>query len=489
MRFSPGKAIGVMLMSLGVSLAVANERETICAHAKLQGAAAYARCLVRVTKHTKWPSRAGAIDSTTRCENAKLQAAGTYAECLVQAAKRANLKGDELTDARIEHCDEQFDRAFERAEADESCRTAGGPATLRGAIRGQLEETFGLATTAGGCASTPSFDQDTLSYTCTLTSGSAVDLSAIIEQINDAQITADTVVWIEAWGGGGGPGNTSNGGSGAAGGYAQVTTTVDDLMRFLGTSDIYYYLGVNGGGPAANAGGDGGTATIVTINDLTEQTPVFFATLLVAGGGGGGGGGRGTSSACFSNVTFSDLDVLGGFGGDGGEAISSPGNDAFAAGVKGGERREHNFSGSGGGATLSVPVARSTAAAARRWVAKALRCSVARVAVTTIRAQVFLTRLPRRAIFPPRAAAAAIREMTPAVVVAAAAMAVAAVAPRAMARRTVSRVVAGAGAASLSLLPRAARAAVRRILRTGPEVPSRSFSARGRAHDRRCGCT
>ncbi len=233
MRFSPGKAIGVMLMSLGVSLAVANERETICAHAKLQGAAAYARCLVRVTQHTKWPSRAGAIDSTTRCENAKLQAAGTYAECLVQAAKRANLKGDELTDARIEHCDEQFDRAFERAEADESCRTAGGPATLRGAIRGQLEETFGLATTAGGCASTPSFDQDTLSYTCTLTSGSAVDLSAIIEQINDAQVTADTVVWIEAWGGGGGPGNTSNGGSGAAGGYAQVTTTVDDMMRFL----------------------------------------------------------------------------------------------------------------------------------------------------------------------------------------------------------------------------------------------------------------
>jgi hypothetical protein len=301
-----------------------------------------------------WASPAGALSPDTSCENTKLRAAGAYAKCLARVARNANTTGGELSEAAIGRCDAHFDRAFERAEANSACRTAGGPATLRGPILGQMEDTFATTTTGPGCPSTPSLDQDTSTYACTLKSGSAIDLAAIVAQIGSGDVTDDTVVWIEAWGGDGGPGNTSNGGSGGSGGYAQIGTTVNDLLEFFGTSELHYYLGLKGGGPAANAGGDGGTATLVTINDLTSESANLDDTLLVAGGGGGGGGGRGTATAC-GNISASELDVLGGGGGAGAEAISTANTVAFAVGEKGGARRSENYSGSGGGGDVNGP--------------------------------------------------------------------------------------------------------------------------------------
>jgi len=291
---------------------------------------------------------AGALSPETTCENIKLRAAGAYARCLARAATEANAVGGELFAPAIMRCDARFDRAFERAEAKGACRTAGGPATLRGPILGQMEDTFATSTTGPGCPSTPVFDQDSSTYTCTLKSGSAVDLAAIVTQIGSADVTDETVVWLEAWGANGAPGNTSNGGPGGNGGYAQMTTTVNDLLLFFGASEIYYYLGVNGAGPSANAGGDGGTGTIVTINDLTTDEASFAETVLVAGGGGGGGGGRGEASACSE-----DRFVLGGSGGNGGAAISPLHTDFFGAGGVGGEQRNTNESGSGGGGDLN----------------------------------------------------------------------------------------------------------------------------------------
>lgn len=300
-----------------------------------------------------WASPAGALSPDTSCENAKLRAAGAYARCLARAAKHANTTGGELSDAAIGRCDAHFDRAFARAEANGACRTAGGPATLRGPILGQMDDTFATTTTGPGCPSTPVFDQDTSTYACTLKSGSAIDLAAIVTQIGSGDVTDDTVVWIEAWGANGGPGNTSNGGGGGSGGYAQMTTTVNDMLLFFGISEFHYYLGVNGAGPSPNAGGDGGTATLVTLNDLTGELPNLDDILLVAGGGGGGGAGRGTA-AC-GNIDKASVDVLGGAGGAGAQAISFSNTLAFGVGKKGGARRNENYSGSGGGGNLDGP--------------------------------------------------------------------------------------------------------------------------------------
>ncbi len=280
------------------------------------------------------------LSPETRCENGKLHAAGAYAECLARAASAANAIGGELDDAAVGRCNDRFDRVFEWAEANGACRTAGGPATLRGPIRGQIEETLATVKSGPGCPRPLSSNIN--AYTCLLTSSSAVDLAAIVTQINNPQVTDDTVVWIEAWGANGGRGNTDNGGNGGAGGYAQTTTTVNRLREFFGTSEIYYYLGREGWGPSADAGGDGGTGTIVTANDLTREEASFGNTVILAGGGGGGGAGRG-ASVCLSKQ------VYGATGGAGGQAISTLGAPAFGVGAKGGERRNQNYSGSGGG--------------------------------------------------------------------------------------------------------------------------------------------
>jgi hypothetical protein len=282
---------------------------------------------------------AHALSLETTCENIKLRAAGGYARCLARAAKQANSTGSDLTDEGIERCNQRFDRVFEWAETIGTCRTAGGPSSLRGPILGQTMATLAATTAGPGCPSTPVADGDT--YVCTLKTGSAVDLAEIVAQIGVPDVTLESPVWIEAWGASGGTGNTSNGGGGAAGGYAQTTTTVIGL----GSSTVYYYLGKAGTG-GANAGGDGGTATLVTVNDLTKEAPTLDDTLLIAAGGGGGGAGRGKASACGSGG--SDLDVLGGGGGSAGEAIADTSGAKSGAGAQGGGRRSTNVSGFGG---------------------------------------------------------------------------------------------------------------------------------------------
>ena len=291
------------------------------------------------------PSEARSTE--TGCENAKLRAAGAYARCLAHAAQSSNNEQHVLSPDGIERCNVRFDHSFNRAEAYGACRTAGGPATLRGPILRQAQETLAATTSGPGCPSTPTFDEDTSSYTCTLKSGSAIDLAAVVSQIDDPQVTSGTVVWIEAWGANGGAGNTDNGGTGGSSGYAQFTTTVTGLLDTFGTSEIYYYLGVRGAGPSANSGGDGGTGSIVTTDNLTDNSPGFNESLLVAGGGGGGGAGRGTVTACQSRGE--NLDILGGSGGVGGTAIATLNTDAFVRGARGGARRNVNESGSGGG--------------------------------------------------------------------------------------------------------------------------------------------
>jgi hypothetical protein len=64
---------------------------------------------------------------------------------------------------------------FERAEATGACRTAGGPSSLRGPIRGQMTETLEATTAGPGCPTTPVRDGET--YVCTLTKIRAEPLS------------------------------------------------------------------------------------------------------------------------------------------------------------------------------------------------------------------------------------------------------------------------------------------------------------------------
>ena len=123
----------------------------------------------------------------------------------------------------------------------------------------------------------------------------AADLNAVLDQVNNEgmlEVTADTVMWIEAWGGTGGA--SDKGERGGAGGYAITTTTVNDIKaKNSGSSTIYYFLGTGGFEAAERCGGGGGVSTIVTTEDLalnpssnpTQSAPPI---LLVAGGGGGG---------------------------------------------------------------------------------------------------------------------------------------------------------------------------------------------------------
>jgi hypothetical protein len=179
----------------------------------MRSALVLAGCAVRLLL---WAGLALGLSLETACENAKLQAAGAYARCLARAARDANATSDDLSAEAIEQCDERFDRMFERAEATGACRTAGGPSSLRGPIRGQMAETLEATTAGPGCPTTAVRDGET--YICTLTKNSAVDLAQIVAQIDEPDVTLESIVWIEAWGGTGSHGNTSNGGGGGGGG-------------------------------------------------------------------------------------------------------------------------------------------------------------------------------------------------------------------------------------------------------------------------------
>jgi hypothetical protein len=290
-----------------------------------------------------WSGSVDALSPETTCENIKLRAAGGYARCVARAAREANATGADLSDEAVERCNRRFDQVFEFAEAIGTCRTAGGPSSLRGPILGQMTETLAATTTGPGCPSAPVLTGDT--YVCTLTSASAIDLAEVLAQIDEPDLNLESIVWIEAWGATGAAGDHGgNGGTGGSGGYAQTTTTVSDPLTSFGTTEYFYYLGKPGPG-GGGAGGTGGTATVITANDLTSSDPEVDMTLMIAGGGGGGGSGS-TGGNCSGA-----RDVLGGGGGAAGGALAGTGADAYAAGLRGGSRRNSNHSGDGGGGT------------------------------------------------------------------------------------------------------------------------------------------
>ena len=89
----------------------------------------------------------------SRCEYEKVIAAGSYSRCLTKAIAHALVRGLEPSERAISRCDEDFDDAFARAEEDGECRTAGGPATIRGPIRAQVETMTADVSAGPGCPS------------------------------------------------------------------------------------------------------------------------------------------------------------------------------------------------------------------------------------------------------------------------------------------------------------------------------------------------
>ena len=292
-----------------------------------------------------WAAPAQALSSETICENIKLHAAGRYAGCVARAAQHANSAGSEIDEAAIQRCNERFDRAFEWAEASGGCRTAGGPSPLRSPILGQMTDTLTTTTAGPGCPQAPVLNGQ--QWSCTLTSGTSVDLASIVAQINAEGVTLESPIWIEAWGGNGAAGDHGgNGGSGGSGGYAQTTTSVADVLAAFGSTDIYYYNGAIGTG-ASDSGGQGGSASLVTSVDLTQTAPDPDQNVFAIAGGGGGGGSGSTGGNC-GYSGHSDIDVYGGGGGSGGEAIADIDGNGLRAGSQGGGRRDRNVSGDGG---------------------------------------------------------------------------------------------------------------------------------------------
>lgn len=291
----------------------------------------------------------------TVCEKQKVLAAGRYYQCLVRALAVARDGAFKLPEIAISRCDKAFDQAFARAEAGGRCRTAGGPSTLRGPIRGQTQDMAENVASGPGCPSGNLTVKSQETATCRVsTKASAIDLAAIVSQLSAQGVSMDTVLWIQAWGARGGAGSEGNGGGGGSAGYAQTITTVGDFLAGFGVTEIYYYLGDNGT-TLSGSGGSAGAATLVTVNDNTESAATFAESVLVAGGGGGGGAGRGPKDDVCGNYGS----VLGGDGGMGGVAIASnsqTGAVALTAGSQGGVRRNTvQRSGDGGGGALNGP--------------------------------------------------------------------------------------------------------------------------------------
>jgi hypothetical protein len=260
-----------------------------------------------------------------RCENEKLRAASTYFACLVSGATRASIWGEMPSQRAIARCNEDFDWAFNQAEASAACHTPGGASTLREPIEADVLRTVHDLTAGMTCTANP---EDVA--VCQVDKGvSALDLASVIQQLSGYGVTSDTIFWIQAWAGDGSNGNVccTSGGRGAQGGYAQTTTTLNAIQKAFRTTDLHYYLGLNGTF-SADAGGDGGTATLVTVNDLTKSRVEPAATLLIAGGGGGGGAGRGAKNVCGGNSTVKGRD-----GGAGATALFVPTSGAGGTGL------------------------------------------------------------------------------------------------------------------------------------------------------------
>ena len=300
-------------------------------------------------------STASASDRNQTCEARKLYAVSDYYACLLNAGDHAR---------RQSRCDEQFERAFGRADQlARGCPPLDDLDRTQTAVKDQAK-----AVLTGDISAPPC--QEVLSgtdgrVTCVINKSgenigtSASSLEDILTQITTQDpstcaacqdVTPDTPLWLQAWGGSGG--NRGEGASSGSGGFAQTVTTINDL-KSLGIIDLYFYLG--GGGSWNNtSGASGGAATLVTQADL-QLSPSNDPTdaLLIAGGGGGSGGCDGGCSLGCSRP---------GSGGAGGSAISTTGPDGQGIGQGssgssgGGSGGGNGIGGSGGGATGNADI-------------------------------------------------------------------------------------------------------------------------------------
>ena len=79
----------------------------------------------------------------------------------------------------------------------------------------------------------------------------SVDLMDVVSQVGNG-VTADTTMWIGAWGGHGGAVDKAKGGG--TGGYAQTTTSISDLMGMNnGSSEIFPLVITSTSSPPPNS--------------------------------------------------------------------------------------------------------------------------------------------------------------------------------------------------------------------------------------------
>jgi len=176
---------------------------------------------------------------------------------------------------------------------------------------------------------------------------SGTDGSSYPHTLSQADIDADSGLWIGeiggGWGGDGGWGADGdvgnvplNGGNGGAGGNG-----ADQVLTLSAISAQSMYIAVEGG--SAGLGGDGGWGGTLNVAD-----PDTAGVVTGHGGDGGAGGRGGSATLSISNSTFSDITnpdggvfaVAGGDGGDGGYGGSAGTSNATsytpgAAGVDG----------------------------------------------------------------------------------------------------------------------------------------------------------
>lgn len=255
------------------------------------------------------------------CRFLKLLAVSEYYGCLLR------VDDDEAKQPR---CDDRFERQFERADRiSPRCEPLDDLDRTQTSVRSQAHNVLAGDVSQPPCASITGSGNR---VTCWLnqpgenTAVSSVNLQDLLAQLQSdsecapcAQITAQTVLWLQAWGADGGTGKAG------IGGYAQTVTSIQSLEDDFGALDLYYYL-AQAGTHSGASGGQGGAATIVTAQDLTTNPtaePDQSMIILIAGGGGGGGG---DDTACIVGTDSPDT------GGEGGIAISTTGPDGEGIG-------------------------------------------------------------------------------------------------------------------------------------------------------------
>ena len=273
------------------------------------------------------------------CETLKLRAAGDYYSCLLLARNHPHWQA---------RCERRFAWHFAQADKREpGCAPLTDLERSQRGIRDQAQAVLVGDISQPPCQGISANGNGQV--TCQLhvpgqnIATTVAGLTDILAQVTAepgctacSQVSANTPLWIQAWGGTGGDGRDSTEGSP---GYAQMVTNISKLTG-QGIVDLFFYMG-SGGSTGGNKGGSGGAGTLVTKSDLQASPSTAPTDAVLIAGGGGGGGGR-VTSGCGSKTP--------GTGGGGGVAISVAGTDGqrFGQGVKGGH------GGEGGGQGIGV---------------------------------------------------------------------------------------------------------------------------------------